>query len=396
LCCGITRDAKKIQQAIIDVGNQGTGVENCMAAADYAVKIFNTSTLKKIFILVTDEMGNDDSRVEEILELLKKNNITLYVIGGESSFAQPKGTEKYLSKTGQMWNQDVDSGMESVRPEIIDAIFILEFLDTGRPFVKSGFGSYALSRLCAQTKGKYYFLTGPSYPESVMKSYQPALCSAAEYITETKKTALASAVSEILCETNRNKNSYVPLIMNIKYQFWKQSELEKSFVAAKSALSRFGDSIKKLESAMASYKPSQNTDRRWVANAELVRAQLYRGRIILNQYLLAVQELMKSSYAFNPPLAPESDTHWAEFYHITHCQELRTENFNGSSDDYRPQAKKACQDVIDHHPNTPWSIMAQRFMEGNFGDFRTYYGCEINRHKPEKKTRERTDGPKPQ
>jgi hypothetical protein len=376
LQCGISRNVEQIKKAIMEVGTKGSGVENCMEAIEYSIKMFKQSSLKKIFVVVTDEKGDDDARIERILKQLKENEITMFAIGGEATFSQTEGVDAQSGEIKNEYEFYISSGRESIDTEILDARLgpsSLYISSTEAYFIKSGFGPYALARLCAQTGGKYYFLSGPSYPEKVMRLYEPDLCSDKEYEVLNKKDSLRCIVNGILKELNGKTNNKW---LNLPDRFFSRTEVEKAISKAKDMLNEFNNLIKNkgavLDSALANIKLA-DTSRRWIANGELVLAQLYRGRYLLNQYIITLQEFIKKPDAFNPPLAKETETHYAEYYCIGENRAF------GKNDDYYSQAKNALEKVIAHHPNIPWSTVAQKLKEDYLGGF------EVRRILQEKK-----------
>ncbi|MEW6027462.1 MAG: VWA domain-containing protein [Planctomycetota bacterium] len=359
--CGLTRDYDKIKKAIMHVGTDGSGTENCMAALDYSLKIFKTSSWKKIFILVTDEAGDDSTRLEEILDQLQKNDITVYALGGESSFAQPDSEEIHRDKEGKDDYVYINSGIESIHPEILGTAYspIPFYLSAGIKYrIKSGFPPYALARLCDQTKGHYYFLKDSTYDRKIIKPYKPDLCSQEVYEALNLKDNLRSAVAGIRQELeNFSSNRW---FSDIQIQFYIPLDAKESLIEARNALPKINDYIKQLETAMPT-TPSSITNKRWMANAELLLAQLYRIAYLLNQYILAVDEWINSKDFFNPRLARETTTHYPEYYYITIDPSAPIRKNLVDKKDYFGLCQKALDRVITNHSGTPWAVVAQEY-----------------------------------
>jgi hypothetical protein len=367
--CQLSRDSKRIKTGIMQVGTEGSGTENCMAAIDYAAKIFMTASWKKIFIVITDEAGDDTERLEQVLAQLKKSDIAIYLLSAESTFAQPYSTETYTSKDGKTESASINSGIESISSEILNRTYgpiplYAQFGSQGA--LKSGFPAYALNRLCDQTKGCYYFLKDSAYDRKIMESYKPDLCSAGEYNTLIKKDPLRAVVTDIKQKFEDYQLSQ--WFRDIEGQFNIPLDAKESLIQARDAMPKIDNYIKQLESALPT-TPSKGVNKRWLANAELLRAQLYRGQYFLNQYILTVDEWIKSKDFFNPPLGRETSTHYAGYYYITDEQgaPVRENAATDKKPNYLDLAQKALSSVSANHPNTPWSMVAMKCLTNDWG-----------------------------
>jgi len=386
--CALTRDSDKIKKGIMHVGTEGSGTENCMAALDYTMKIFKTVSLKKIFIIVSDEKGDDTERLEEIISQLKKYDVTVYVLGGEASFAQPQSEETHTNKEGVEEDIYIDSGIESLQPEIFGTAYspIPFYLSSGIKYrIKSSFPPYALARLCDQTKGYYYFLKDSAYDRKIMKSYKPDLCSREVYDALNLKDNLRSAVTDIRQELeNFSSNRW---FSDIEIQFNIPLDATESLIQARAALPKINEYIKKLETAMPT-TPLSFTGKRWLANAELLLAQLYRTAHFLNQYILTVDEWVKNQDFFNPRLTRETSTHYPEYYYIAVSNDapLRQGIDKENKKDYRGLARQALERVIAKHPGTPWCTVAQEYKKdrSELGGYKIYRSGGQKKGEPSK------------
>jgi hypothetical protein len=379
ICCEPTRDRKMIKKGIMGVGNEGSGTENCMAAIEYSIKTVINATGKKILILVTDEAGDDTDRFELIIPRLKKYDIAVYVLGGESSFIHPETPD--------------NSGIESVdsellvEPEYVESDYspVPFYLPTDiRYYIKSGFPPYALARICNETKGNYYFFEDSIYDKETMKLYKPDLCSVEEYRTMNQKDKLRSVITGI---TNKQYSLFSSFYNTNTKDFWCNDASnffemplipKKGLMQATNSLPVINDCIKQLETAISS-DSIKTANKRWIANAELMMAQLYRIAFLLNQYVLTLDEWIKSKDFFNPPLAGETPTNYNEYYYIGQNIKAPIRKDGKNDKDYKNLAEQALEKVILNHPGTPWSVVAQEYKKEGL------YGYKIFRINPKKK-----------
>ncbi len=107
-------------------------------------------------IVVTDEVGDDEGRLEDAIASAQRAKVPVYVLGSQAIFGRTQNYVNYTDpKTKQVfYGIPVRQGPESVMLEQIR----LPFWYDGPQFevLESGFGPYALSRLASATGGIYF------------------------------------------------------------------------------------------------------------------------------------------------------------------------------------------------------------------------------------------------
>ena len=157
-----TAEMSEILEAIGEVPLDDTGVESTFTTVaevlrrwgrykDSAGQIYHP-----MIIVVTDEAGDDENRLEEAVELAQRSKVPVYVLGSQSLFGRTEGFMDYVDpKTKKVYqNLEVHQGPESAMPEQIK----LPFWYSGGQYdeIEAGFGPYGLSRLASATGGIYF------------------------------------------------------------------------------------------------------------------------------------------------------------------------------------------------------------------------------------------------
>ena len=105
-----------------------------------------------MMVIVTDEVGDDESRLEGAIAAARAVAMPVYVLGSPALFGRLEGYVDYKDpKTGYLYrNLPVRAGPESVLPEVVR----LPFWYSGPQydFLDSGFGPWALSRLARRDR----------------------------------------------------------------------------------------------------------------------------------------------------------------------------------------------------------------------------------------------------
>ena len=128
-------------------------------------------------IVVTDEVGDDEDRLEDAIAQAQKAKVPVYVLGSQAIFGRTDGHMDYVDpKTKHVFrNVPVRQGPESVVLEQIR----LPFWYGGPQYeiVEAGFGPYALSRLAAATGGIYFITRFDTrrmgFDPARMREYKP-------------------------------------------------------------------------------------------------------------------------------------------------------------------------------------------------------------------------------
>ena len=164
-----TDDVDEIKKAVHDISLDDSGVELTFTAVAEAAKKYQkyTSGAAKrnvMFIVVTDEAGDDQNKLEKAIELCGKYKIPVFVIGVPAPFGQQEAFVRDVDPDPQFGEQylPVKQGPESLMTENVQLGFAGADWD-GRSAIDSGFGPYALTRLCATTHGAY-FAVHPNRP----------------------------------------------------------------------------------------------------------------------------------------------------------------------------------------------------------------------------------------
>ena len=165
-----TSDYKKLAKTVRNIKSDTSGLEYVFTAVDTAFRRFESYRRKSrrnmMFIVVTDERGNDYGRLEEVINKLRRAGTRVYCVGNAAVFGREKG---YIKTTweadGETFTKDLpaDQGPETVAAERLQLTFWTarnRWLEN----MSSGYGPYALTRLCAESPNDD--LVASIWPES--------------------------------------------------------------------------------------------------------------------------------------------------------------------------------------------------------------------------------------
>jgi hypothetical protein len=379
-----TDDLNEIRSTIDSIGNEG-GDEMVFHAVKTAIDKFkgyrtaknaNSPERNVMFIVVTDERGDDLPMAEDTIKACRFHSIPCYVLGVPSPFGREKAYIKFVEfdpkyAQGEEW-AEVDQGPETLYPERVKIGYQDDYM--AEPVIDSGFGPYALSKLCYETGGIYFaihpnrrinsrvdrgetaaFASQMSYffaPE-VMERYRPDYLSESEYMSKAKKSPLRFAL------LNAAQLSRVGTLSKPKMTFIKRDEaiFTRELTEAQLESARLYPELSEMCAVLSEgekYRPKE-TSPRWLASFELSYGSALAAKIRAESYN-AMLAKAKRGMNFEDP---KSNT-WT----------LRPSDKVAVDSKLEKEAKVAkdlLQSVVERHTGTPWGLLAGRELDHPMG-----------------------------
>jgi hypothetical protein len=363
-----TDDPDVIASAVRSITElDGTGLESTFTTIGEVVQKWGRyhdkagNPYRPMIIVVTDEVGDDQDRLEEAIAAASQNRppVPVYVLGSQAIFARREGYMDYTDpKTGFTWrNLPVTQGPESLRVEQIK----LPYWYGGEQFdmLNSGFGPYALSRLASATGG-IYFVTRlgrarQGFDPVAMREYKPDWVSAAKYQADVTNHPLRQAVVMAAEITQQNNLPAMPSLFfpPVDGPEFKDAMERNQALAARTAYTV--DAALEPINAAVKHR-DRETSRRWQAQYDLIRGRLLASKVRTYEYNWACARMKKDPPKFTKPdsnawrLAPDVEVH-----------------FSDKASAAGEQAIALLKKVIADHPGTPWALLAQRDLRDPLG-----------------------------
>jgi len=148
------------------IGIDDSGIENVFTSVNELCSRFKNTN--NIIIIFTDEIGDDINNLEKCIITTRRSNTSVYVVGPPSPFGSSKIQFKYIDPDPKFdqterW-VEINQGPETLFKLTLD----LKTLPIDNEGLDSGYGSYALTRLCQNTGG-IYFAVHPNRSKDIVK-----------------------------------------------------------------------------------------------------------------------------------------------------------------------------------------------------------------------------------
>ncbi len=377
-----TDDLGEIKAAVAAIPEDSSGIEKIFSSVYLAAERFKSFRIRDpaknepernvMLIAFTDERGDDLEGLDTTVSMCRRYTIPVYVVGVPAPFGQEETFVKWIDpdpkydQTAQ-WGR-VNQGPETLFPERIK--FGFDAGGEGPDPMDSGFGPFALTRMCYETGG-IYFSVHPSrnvtrevsrdetpdltahlkyfFDPQIMRRYRPDYIPAEEYLKRAESNRARTAL--LLAA----KKSWVESLEEPVLRFVRRSgpesanslgQAQKVGAKAETTLLDLYNVLKEGEADRA-----RETTARWQAGydlamghvlASLVRAQGYNARLAEANRGMPFKGANNNTWV----LVPSDDI-----------------SFDSRLAGAAAKAKEYLQGVINYHPGTPWELLAKRQLE---------------------------------
>jgi hypothetical protein len=359
-----TAQRSEIIEAINSVPLDETGIETTFATVADIVqhwgryKDTNNQAYHTMVIVVTDEVGDDEERLEGAVTLAQKAKVPVYVLGSQAVFGRSEGYMDYTDpKTKKVYRRvPVRQGPESVALEQIR----LPFWYGGPQYeiVEAGFGPYALSRLASATGGIYFVTRFESrrmgFDPARMREYKPDWVPRHQYEKQVANSPLKQAVLTAAQITQQQ----LPGMPSLFFPPADSPEFKDSMAVNQGVAERTAYTVDEALAPINQVFKSRDreTSRRWQAHYDLIRGRLLAMKVRCYEYNWACARMKKDPQKFSS----------SKFnaWRLVPDQEIQ---YSGKAAVAARDAQSLLRRVVEDHPATPWALLAQRELENPFG-----------------------------
>ncbi|KAA1261524.1 hypothetical protein LF1_40740 [Rubripirellula obstinata] len=378
-------DLGEIKRIVEEMEVDSTGQEKVFTAITSAVDQYKSlcrsrgsrgPQRKVMFVVVTDEKGDDENLLETSIKSCRKWGIPVYVIGVPAPFGRQHTLVKYVDpdpkfdQTPQF--AQVDQGPETFLPERVFVGFTANFQQ--EPKLDSGFGPFALTRLCYETGG-IYFTVHPNRNTSrkvrrgeldafasdleyffdpvAMAAYRPDYISSEDYIKQVKSSPLRQSL------VMAAQQSPAVGLARPRTRFVRRDE-----AALVGDLTRAQQDAAKLEPRLARMAQilspglelrETETSLRWKAGYDLAM-----GRVLAQKVRTGSYNAMLAQAKRGMPFKNKKNNTWV----LQPSDEISVGSRTQSE---AKLATKLLQSVVADHPGTPWALLASQELEVPIG-----------------------------
>jgi hypothetical protein len=354
-------DTDEVVKAVRGLKSEDSGTENVFGAVTaVANKWQNQATSMRrnvMIIVVTDEAGSDPQGLEQAIVQCKRYGMKVYCVGQMAPFGRQEVEVPFTLESGETILGVMQRGPESYLQERVELPF------WGVPSgdlqnIASGFGPYALTRLCAETNG-LFFITDPGLGKvdlSVMRGYAP------DYrpIRLLEQDVASNGAKRALIDVANSLKGGTIQIRLPRQEFPAENDniLKDAIAEAQKPLAeldyRLDQIVKRLEEGEKDR--AKIREPRWQAGYDLALGRALALRVRSFGYNTMLAEMRTSP----KPFEKKGSNQWRLVPSKEISSGAQVKKLSNKATEYLKR-------VIDQHAGTPWGEMAERELSQPLG-----------------------------
>ncbi len=377
----LTSDPQAVVAAVDAIRMDASGREVTFDALEQGLAAYLPERIRNgrevLFVVITDEAGDDWDRVENLLEPTRKYALPVYVVGVPAPFGRRAALDFSVEATGAAsikeprdragnW-QPILQGPESRSLEAIP----LEFEEVGADveLLDAGFGPFGLEWLCRVSGGAFLAvreadsrgglararrLVWPTVDSAAFegdrwRTYAPDWVTATDYV----KVLQGNMACQALHDASLLPKAAVLRDAEFRFEKRDEAELKNRLDRAQQAAAKVAPAVNDLYETLR--KGAGDAEKlkspRWRAGYDLAmgRASAAKARIDGYNAMLAA---LKRGRSFSKP----DSRFWVLVRASTTDESSALRNLVD-------RARTHLQRVVDEHPGTPWARQARHELE---------------------------------
>ena len=389
LVIGVADDATLLTERVVPLARTAeflaklehnkSGKENLFAGVELAVEQMGTMNVHhRWVIIVTDERGDDDERLPEVVTKCADSDVRVFCLGSMSPFGKDQGYVDYTYPDGHSNRVPVDQGPETFRYQVLQ----LPPLNAEMPLISSGFGPYALTVLCQKTNGQFIAIQNSAdvtFKSEVMSSYEPdyelGLLSREAVSKQFRKHPVRVAVISAAETTYSVKNRYRNALKRT-FRATSERSLRVELTECQrhvAVLDYAAQAALQFLEAAEEHREAE-TDARWKAAYDLAFGQSLATKV--RCYTLNL-ELARTKVKADLPKEPHNT--W-----VLEPAEQTTSNVR--MEEHAERATRYLNQVTKNYRGTPFAATAEVLLKSGYG-----WGWSLSQqtYPPEKKANPR-------
>ena len=350
-----------VSREVSKVATDPSGKENVFEAVTQTAQQLKKLNAKDgrngIIVVVTDERGDDPQALEVAVSQCQRNGFRVFCLGHAAPFGTEKGFVRIQFEDGFVQEIPVDQGAETAMLAVVSVPSL-----GGTPIelsrLSSGFGPWALSRLCDATGGEYLIAQDEArtrFAADVMARYRPDYQPIQTIQRDAKRNVARMAVLQAAMASGQNQKFDPPLKFRAERANILRGALTESQRPCAVNEYQCHQMLQLLEAGEKGREAM--TDPRWQASYDLAMGQAQAA--LVRSFGLNVQ--MAQMKVAAPKIDGPKFNTW-ELYAVKEQQEPGPRESKLAK-----QARKFLDRVVKDHKGTPFAHVAEQELERGFG-----------------------------
>lgn len=364
-------NAEVLKKNISSITLDESGVENTFGAVIKVCQKYASSS-RLMVVVFTDEVGEDITLLDDAIHLARSKGSMIYVVGSPSPFGKSTTQFKFVEfdpkyESAERW-VEIQQGPET----LYDLTLNLHSLPIDDETLDSGFGPFALSKLCYDTGG-LFFSVHPN--RNNQKNYKHTISPLSSYISrffdsEVMREYRPDYRPVVAQNKDNNHITKQALIracsipvnitgeQTLRFKAFNEGMFSEELSMAQRFSARLEPKINEVYMILSVGEPAHSTlkDKRWMASYSLAMGRILATKCRIESYNLVLAEAKSGLKKKDPKTNIWILRHSNEF---ASSNSVLRKNYEAS--------QKYLKYVIEHFPNTPWALIAQEELDTPVG-----------------------------
>ena len=363
-----TDDQDEIVTLIRDIKLDESGVENIFNSVERLASEYpSTMDRRTMLIAFTDEVGDDQAQADRTITIAHRKKVVVYVVGTPAPFGIAKTELKFVDPDEQFDQSErwveIEQGPESLFKMTLN----ISSLSIDSEPMDSGFGPYALCRLCASTGGTYFALhpnrhvgtrvepghiqpmasnINRFFDSTIMRRFSPDYRSDALQRKEAESNVAKNALIQVCAEKQIDVRREFKTVFDATNPGQLANELGEGQKTVASLLERIESRYSVLQ--VGGKAASGLKEPRWRASYFLAM-----GRVLAIKTRLDGYNAIAGDAKMGLKAKKTNTNRWI----LEPSNDLAL--LNTTVKKQADSAKRYLESVVKEFPDTPWALMAQ-------------------------------------
>lgn len=368
----LTSDPNTLKSAVESILLDETGIENTFAAIGEVCKSEYVFGSRLLVIVFTDEVGDDVALLDVVSNLARSKATMVYVVGNPAPFGKSTTQFKFVEfdpkyDQTEKW-VEIHQGPETLH----DMVLNINTLPIDKETLDSGFGPFALSKLCLDSGG-IYFSVHPNRSSSKVDKKQISPLSSYisrffdhETMIKYKPDYRSYGVQNKEAQSHLSKKaliaaSSIPLNISDEQTLRFKAFDEGTFVNELNMAQRFSaklePKINQIYSSLLTGESAYDTlEDRWKISYALSMGRILSTKCRIESYNAVLAEAKTGLKKQDPK---------SNIWLLLPSPEF-TLNNSALKKSYE-SSRKYLKFVVENYPNTPWALIANEELNTPIG-----------------------------
>lgn len=367
-----TKDSTILKADIDSIKLDSSGIENTFHAIGTISNQQKEYGSRLLIIVFTDEVGDDQSILDDVANLCRRQGTMIYIVGSPAPFGKSTTQFRFVEfdpqySSTEKW-AEIHQGPETLSTMLLN----LQSLPIDKEVFDSGYGPFALSKLCLDTGGIYFSVHPDRKDGKVDKKQISPLASyisrffdhdtMMKYKPDYRSIGIQQRENNHITKSALLKACQIPLQIldnqTLKFKAYNEGSFAEELNLAQRFSAKIEPKVNEIYNILQTGENASKTlvDNRWIASYNLAIGRILSTKCRIELYNLMLAEAKSGLKKKDPK---------SNIWTLIPSNEFDTSN--SVLNKYHKSSRSYLNYVVENFPNTPWALLAKEELDYPIG-----------------------------